>query len=107
MGSADYAFQLSRQSGLIAMVFPAESDLSFFQTLGQKLDVFLKGTFFLDALFHSLQGIQGRCMISVETLADGLKRMVGVLPGEVHGHLPRPDDGLSPGGEVRSAMLTL
>jgi hypothetical protein len=91
------------------MVFPAESDLSFFQTLGQKLDVFLKGTIFLDALFHGLQGIQGRCMISVETPADGLKRMVGVLPGEVHGHLPRPNDGLPPGGrsEVHNADIVI
>ena len=67
--------------------------------------MFLEGAVFLDPLFNCFQGVKGRCMVPVEAFSDSLKRMVGVLPGEVHGYLPRSNNGLPPGGDINTKTL--
>ena len=51
----------------------------------------LKRAVFLDTFFHGLEGMQRCGVVAVETSADGLQGMIGVAPGEIHGHLPRPE----------------
>ena len=48
-------------------------EITGIEFVGEEIDLFAEGSILLDTLLHGIDGMQGRGMITVETLADGLQ----------------------------------